>query len=336
MGRLDLDAETWARLSELLDQALDLPPAQRTSWLEALDAGHDALKPRLRELLSRAASVETGFLGELPRLDDPAAPPAVEAGEGGHVGPYRLLRELGSGGMGSVWLAERADGLINRPVALKFPRGLWIREGLRERMAREREILASLEHPGIARLYDAGLTESGDPYLALEYVEGLTLDAYCAAAQLGVRARLDLFLQVADAVAYAHSKLIVHRDLKPANILVTQSGEARLLDFGIGKLLDEQQARDAWLTELAGRALTPDYASPEQITGEPLTVATDVYSLGVILYELLTGQRPYRPKRDSRGALEDAIVEAEPQRPSQVVTRAALRKQLRGDLDAIT
>jgi eukaryotic-like serine/threonine-protein kinase len=333
LPRLDIDAASWAELSPLLDAALDLAPSERADWLAALDRD-ESLKSRLRDLLAPASGIETrDFLAALPRLD---VRPETADHQGDHLGPYRLVRELGSGGMGTVWLAERADGLINRPVALKFPRGLWIREGLRERMARERELLASLEHPGIARLYDAGLTESGDPYLALEYVEGRPLDEHCATRQLGVRARLELFLQVADAVAYAHSKLIVHRDLKPANILVTQDGSARLLDFGIGKLLDEQQARDARLTELSGQALTPDYASPEQIAGQPPTVATDVYSLGVILYELLTGQRPYRLKRDSRGALEDAILEAEPQRPSQIVTRPASRRQIRGDLDAIT
>jgi serine/threonine-protein kinase len=202
-------------------------------------------------------------------------------------------------------------------------------------MAREREILASLEHPGIARLYDAGVTDSGGPYLALEYVEGTPLDRYCGEGRLGVRARLELFLKVCDAVAYAHRKLIVHRDLKPANILVTPSGDARLLDFGIGKLLDDQQPQGGSLTEVAGHAFTPDYASPEQIGRLPLTVGTDIYSLGVILYELLTGRRPYRLKRDSRGALEDAILDADPRPPSQAAEARALHRALRGDLDAI-
>ena len=183
------------------------------------------------------------------------------------VGPYRLLRELGSGGMGVVWLAERTDGLINRPVALKLPHGAWKRAGLAERMAREREILATLSHPNIAHLYDAGVTAGGQPYLAIEYVEGRRIDVYCREQHLDVEARLRLFAQVAGAVAYAHGKLAVHRDLKPANILVSAGGQVRLLDFGIAKLLDDGQAKEDRFTELSGRALTPDYASPEQIRG---------------------------------------------------------------------
>lgn len=176
MPRFDLDAATWAELSRLLDAALDLPEARRESWLAALDEQHDALKPRLQRLLARAAVIETGdFLARLPEFEAFASSPHDGAAPDS-IGPYRLLRELGRGGMGTVWLAERADRLISRPVALKAPRGLWVRAGLRERMARERELLASLEHPGIARLYDAGLTAAGDPYLALEYVEGKPLD----------------------------------------------------------------------------------------------------------------------------------------------------------------
>jgi serine/threonine protein kinase len=253
--------------------------------------------------------------------------------------PYRLIQPLGSGGMGEVWLAERVDGLINRPVALKLPHLATARApGLAERMAREREILASLDHRNIARLLDAGLTADGQPFLALEYVEGLGIDVYCAGAQgsapLDVPARLRLFRQVIDAVAYAHGKLVIHRDLKPANILVTPGGGVKLLDFGVAKLLENGQSRDSHLTEISGQAMTPQYASPEQILGKPLTVASDVYSLGVVLFELLTGERPYKPVRSSRGALEEAIVRSDPPRPSEVTTDR-LRKWLRGDLDTI-
>src|SRR5262249_15165882 len=162
------------------------------------------------------------------------------------------------------------------------------------RMSREREILATLTHPNIARLYDAGVSAEGRPFLAIEYVEGRSIDEYCRDRQLDTHARVKLFAQVAHAVAYAHAQLVVHRDLKPANVLVTSEGQVRLLDFGIAKLLARQQATETRLTELSGRALTPDYASPEQIRGEPLSIASDVYSLGVILYELLTGKRPYK------------------------------------------
>lgn len=339
MQKFHIDARTWAELSQLLDLALDRPVPEREQWLETLPPQFEGLKPRLRELLSRAALVETGdFLKTLPKLDldpnDLTQPGARGDQPGDLIGPYRLLRELGSGGMGAVWLAERTDGLINRSVALKLPHGAWKRAGLAERMAREREILATLAHPNIAHLYDAGLTADGQPFLAIEYVEGRPIDEYCREQQLDLKARLRLFTQVANAVAYAHGKLVVHRDLKPANILVAADGQARLLDFGIAKLMEEGQAKETRLTALSGRALTPDYASPEQILGEPLTIASDVYSLGVILYELLSDQRPYRLQRDSRGALEDAIVQAEPAQPSDVADRS-WRKSLRGDLDTV-
>lgn len=339
MEKFEIDARTWGDLSGLLDATLDRPIAERAQWIEALAPEFDALKPQLRQLLSRAALVESrGFLNDLPKLDLPAndlAPPLARTDQpGGVIGPYRLVRELGSGGMGTVWLAERTDGLINRPIALKLPHGAWKRAGLAERMAREREILATLTHPNIAHLYDAGATAEGQPYLAIEYVEGVQIDEYCREQQLDVKSRLRLFAQVAHAVAYAHGKLVVHRDLKPANILVTRERQVRLLDFGIAKLLEEGQAKETRLTAFSGRALTPDYASPEQIVGEPLTIASDVYSLGVILYELLSGRRPYKLHRDSRGALEDAIMQAEPALPSDVV-EGRWRKSLRGDLDTI-
>ena len=273
--------------------------------------------------MSRSAQVETGeFLNTLPKFDLPPDDGRRAAhGEqpGDVVGPYRLVRELGSGGMGVVWLAERTDGLIKRPVALKLPHGAWKRAGLAERMAREREILATLSHPNIAHLYDAGVTRRRAALprhrIRRRHTHRCVLPR---AAARGADARLELFAQAADAVAYAHGKLVVHRDLKPANILVTAGGQVRLLDFGIAKLLEDGQATETRLTELSGRALTPDYASPEQILGEPLTVASDVYSLGVVLYELLCGQRPYKLQRDSRGALEEAILQADPPLPSAV------------------
>ena len=302
MRKLEIDASTWAELNHLLDAALDQPASQRDQWIEMLSPQYAGLKPRLRDLLSRASHTQdSGFLDTLPRFD-PDSRDFAEAGgvgerPGDTIGPYRLVRELGSGGMGAVWLAERTDGLINRPVALKLPHGAWKRAGLAERMGREREILATLAHPNIARLYDAGITADGQPFLALEYVEGHQIDEYCHHEQVDLNTLLRLFAQVANAVAYAHAKLIVHRDLKPANILVTADGQVRLLDFGIAKLLQEGQAKDPGLTELSGRVLTPDYASPEQILGEPLTIASDIYSLGVILYELLCGKRPYKLER---------------------------------------
>jgi serine/threonine-protein kinase len=332
-----ITAQDWVRLSALLDEALTLEPAARADWLQSLPAADAALAPALRELLARAAA-ETDEFMRRPALGSATqvarslgAPVALAAGQA--VGPYRLLRELGTGGMGAVWLAERADGTLRRQVALKLPRLAWA-AGLAQRMARERDILAALEHPHIARLYDAGVDADGRPYLAMEVVEGRPIDQYVREQGLPVRARIALFLQVARAVAYAHARLTVHRDLKPSNILVTADGQVRLLDFGIAKLLAGDSAAETQLTELAGRALTPDYAAPEQIRGEPITVATDVYALGVVLFELLAGQRPYRLKRDSRGALEDAILVAEPP-PASSLAAAADRRALAGDLDAI-
>lgn len=326
---------TCARLNDLLDEALSLPLAQRARWLDELDTRGEPLRARLKILLSRAPVLAGNrFLGTLPKLTESmspdAAPPAVPVA----VGAYRLIREIASGGMGSIWLGERSDGLMQRPVAVKLPRGVAWQAGLGERMARERQILAVLNHPNIARLYDAGVTEEGQPWLALEYVEGRRIDEHCAALELDVRDRLGLFLQMAKAVAHAHAKLIVHRDLKPANVLVTPEGQVRLLDFGIAKLLEGDQLA-AGITEFAGRALTIDYASPEQIRGEEIGTATDVYSLGVVLFELLTGVRPHQPCDASRHALEEAILKRDPAKPSERVTDKSLRRQLRGDLDTI-
>lgn len=335
---LESEPGGWPELSKLLDAALDLPVEARAQWLESLqDSG---LKARLRIILARSARVATrDFLGALPAMhatDAELAALKIETETAGDlVGGYRLIRELGRGGMSTVWLAERSDGLIRRPVALKLPQGVWRRGVLAERFARERQILAGLTHPNIARLYDAGISATGQPYLAIEYVEGRPLDAYCATAQPGLRDRLRLFLRIARAVAYAHTQLVVHRDLKPANILVTPAGEVRLLDFGVAKLLDPELSGGAQHTEIAAQAFTPDYAAPEQIAGEPVSTATDVYSLGVLLYELISQARPYRLAHGSRAALEQAIADTDPPRPSQAEGPAPWRKELRGDLDTI-
>ena len=338
MRELPIDPGSWEVLNRLLDEALDLPGSERLPWIERLPGEYDSFKPRLRDLLSRVGAHT--FLETVPKFE--SVPEADESGRfrrsetaGSEIGIYRLLREIGEGGMGTVWLAERRDGMVNRPVALKLPRGSFRREILGERMTREREILASLDHPNIARLYDAGVTPDGEPFLALEYVEGLAIDEYCEEKALAPRDRLKLFLQVAKAVAHAHGKLVVHRDLKPSNILVTTGGEVRLLDFGIAKMLEEGEAGETDITERAGQALTPDYASPEQILGEPIGVASDVYSLGVILFELLARSRPYKLERGTRRELEDAILQAEPAKPSEAARDPATQKALRGDVDTI-
>jgi serine/threonine-protein kinase len=322
-----ISGEELAALNRLLGQGLELPEKDRARWLDRLPAAYDSLRPRLRRLLSDVRSIEgSSFLKTIPKVDagkrasddesDPAPGP-------GAIPKYRVLRKVASGGMGTVWLAHRTDVMVNRVVALKLPRSARLAVRFAERMAAEREILAALSHPNIARLYDAGVTSSGQPYLALEYVEGRPIDEYLAARHLPVRARLRLFLLVARALAHAHARLIVHRDLKPSNILVTDEGEVKLLDFGIAKLLDDRGVAEA-SAETSAHLLTPDYASPEQIAGDALGVATDVYSSGVILYELLAGTRP-----------ETRRCTVPPVRPSAVASDRPTRRALRGDLDAI-
>jgi serine/threonine-protein kinase len=326
-------ATRWPRLNALLDQALDVSPAERAAWLEALEGEPAELKATLRRLLEAPAGIDTRDFLSTPRLSE-TAPPTAELREGASIGPYRLVRELGHGGMGAVWLAERSDGQLKRSVALKLPHLTW-GGGLGERLARERNILATLEHPNIARLYEAGVDALGRPWMAMEYVQGRSIDVYARERALDVPARLALLLQVCGAVAYAHSRLVIHRDLKPSNILVTDDGQVRLLDFGIAKLVQGDSAEATALTQAAGRALTPDYASPEQVRGEALSTASDVYSLGVVAYELLAGRRPYRLKRGSAAELEEAIVGADLPLASEATGSTATKKHLRGDLDAI-
>lgn len=348
MNDMKLDTHTWRELSSLLDQALDLPDDAHDAWLGSLTADQIRLAPMLRELLARRRAPETrDFLHALPAftiaegVDD--ADESLTAGA--VIGAYRLIREIGHGGMADVWLAERADGAFTRAVALKLPRLSRLRKDLAARFVRERDILASLEHPHIARLYDAGISTDGLPYLAMEYVDGQPITQFCDARKLDIAARLRLFAQVLGAVQFAHANLVLHRDLKPSNILVTHEGDVRLLDFGIAKLLADDIAQETQITQLAGRALTPDYASPEQIKGEPLTIASDVYSLGVVLYELVTGRRPYKLKRGTRAELEEAVLSEAIERPSLVVdtkfpahigsTYHSYRRQVTGDLDTV-
>src|SRR5262249_10217854 len=282
-------ARDWLQLSRLLDTALSLAPGERVQWIAGLDAEHAPLKGVLQELLARDDLVETGgFLATLPKLTRDAVRVHLPgAATGDQIGPYVLERQLGAGGMASVWLAERTDGLLKRKVALKLPHVGAALPGLAERMTRERNILAALEHPDIARLYDAGIAADGRPYLALEYVAGEPIDRYCDTHAVDLPGRIRFVVQVARAVAYAHAHLVVHRDLKPSNIQVDEQGQVHLLDFGIAKLLDEQAGDEAPLTRIAGTALTPEYASPEQLRGDVVSTASDVYSLGVVLFELL-------------------------------------------------
>ena len=316
----------WPQLGTLLDEALEIPAAQRGAWLAARGDLPEPLRALLGDLLTREAAA-SGELEPAIELLVRGRPTATMPSPGTEVGSYRLLRALGQGGMGTVWLAERSDGLVKRPVALKLPHIAWT-SVLEQRLARERDILARLQHPKIARLLDAGVDALGRPYLALEHVEGEPIDAWCAQRAAPLRQQLELLLQVADAVAYAHSCGVLHRDLKPANILVTSDAQVCLLDFGIAKLMHEGQAVETALTNEAGRALSIEYASPEQVSGEPLGATSDVYSLGVVAFELLTGVRR------GRDALA-GFPAAEGRPASECTADRARRQQLRGDLDAI-
>jgi len=318
-----MDVERWQRLSPLLDAIFELDPTERAQRIEALRAEDGPLADELAALIALDESRED-FLSE------PVMPPTVGLRVGSEVGPYRLERQLGEGGMGQVWLAARADGLYQRRVALKLLRPGLADPNLRLRFTRERQILARLAHPHIARLLDAGISGDHVPYLALEYVEGEPITDYCLHHRTPLEARLRMFQQICDAVSHAHANLIVHRDLKPSNILVTPGGEVWLLDFGIAKLLDSD-APMVEQTRTGVRAFTLHYAAPEQIRGEPVTTMTDVYSLGVVLYELLADAKPYRLKRNSDAAWEEAILAVDPLRPSQSVLRRAEGTDWNGD-----
>jgi eukaryotic-like serine/threonine-protein kinase len=355
-----MQARRWEEVEHLFAELITLSPDRRAAFIDRTCADDDELRREIDSLL-RSHDGQLGALDVAPlfSLDEDAvddrsmhetqgaeAPGgAAQLGPvaGTRIGPYQLLRQIGEGGMGSVWLAERADGAFKRTVALKLPHVSWS-GALAERLARERDILASLEHPNIARLYDAGVAVDGRPYLALEYIEGTPLTRYCDREGLAVARRLELFTQVLDAVRHAHAHLVIHRDIKPSNILVSADGRVHLLDFGIAKLLTSDGAGEM-RTQWEARVLTPDYASPEQVTGDLVSTASDVYSLGVLLHELLCGSRPYMVKRGSRSSLERAILETEPSPPSRMVaadtaracgtTPAGLARTLRGDIDNI-
>lgn len=344
---------TWRKALELFErlQTADDPEAE----IEALARTEPQLAHHVRALQRADAAADASVLrtreqAGLPWSDIDEHTPVHRAGEA--LGPYRLERALGAGGMGEVWLARRSDGLFETPVALKLLHAHLVRSALRGRFVREGRILGQLNHPHIARLLDAGETAERQLYLAIEYIEGEHLTPWCDRQRLGIEARLRLFLQVCAAVAHAHAHLVVHRDLKPSNILVTAAGKAVLLDFGIAKLVETEtaEAAETALTRMAGGLLTPEYAAPEQLANEPVTVATDVYALGVVLHELLTGRRPERtapPGTSPR--IMDASGTGDVRAPSRMTqqreagaaaaargqTPKRLRALLAGDLDTI-
>lgn len=346
-----MEVKKTAQVKELLWEVLEIQPAKRREYLDNSGAAAD-IRAEVESLLSfEAASADfmsvaiTDFMKDLE--------PEIDAGEtsllGQKIDVYEIVGELGFGGMGSVYLAERTDGKFSQRVAIKMLKREFNVEQIRQTFRREKEILAKLEHSNIARLLDAGTTIEGVPYLVMEFVAGLPIDKFCEENNLSLIARLKLFNKVCEAVSFAHRNLTVHRDLKPSNILVTEKGEPKLLDFGISKLLGVEDPKERSLVTDLG-AMTPEYASPEQIRGEAISTATDIYSLGVVLYKILTNAHPFDLKGKSGGELVKVITEDEPRIPSAISNanrnpnntipkqhlRSAIRNpQLKGDLDNI-
>src|SRR5579863_1555570 len=378
---MEFSAENWERAKNLFDKALELDPSQRSAYL-AENCSDNTLRGQVEQLLLNYQKA-----GSL--LDDPVFDPSVPEGPGKlptpqhkihlaetintvqpgdpligcQFGAYKLIRRIGTGGMAAVYLAARADAEFHKQVAVKVVEPGPDHHNLLNRFRNERQTLASLDHPNIVKLLDGGSTAEGLPFLVMDYVEGCPIDDYCDLHRLRVDDRLKIFSRVCEAVHYAHQKGVVHRDLKPGNILVASDGTPKLLDFGIAKVLKQEPATQFQLaTQTGSRCMTPAYASPEQMRGKPVTPATDIYSLGVVLYELLSGHRPYRLTRHTPAEIERAICEQDPETPSTAVSRVEtdtttdgvpitktpelvsetregrpekLRRRLRGDLDNI-
>ena len=333
--RSPLPADRWTQIEAIFEAAADLPTGEREAFLEEQCHGDPELRAEVFSLL------------QFDLAEEPALREAINAGvasvlgddpvAGQMLGPYRIEREIGRGGMSVVYLATRADGEFQKQVAVKLIKRGMDTAFVIQRMRRERRILAGLEHPCIARLLDGGTTAEGLPWIAMEYIEGLPVSRFCEERGLSIEERCLLICKVCDAVAYAHRNLVVHRDLKPSNILITPDGNPKLLDFGIAKLLSEDElGGEEPLTRGSLTLLTPEYASPEQIRRAPVTTASDVYSLGVVLYEILTGARPYRLAGASWTEMEHVVCEAEPKKPSAAeALPARTRRRLAGDLDNI-
>lgn len=346
-----MNPDRWKKIVELFVAASERNTSERQAFLADVCGSDSALREEVESLLSHDARAE-GFLK--PPSVDPVQRWGLDASAelliGRRVGSYQLVKQLASGGMGSVWLAERADAQFNKRAAVKLIKRGMDTDRILNRFHVERQVLAGLEHPHIARMLDGGATDDGLPYMVMEYVDGSPIDRYCDERKLAIRARLELFRKVCEAVQYAHQNLVVHRDLKPGNILVTADGAVKLLDFGIAKVLAGGDVGSSVSLTLDGSGpMTPQYASPEQIRGESISTVTDVYSLGVVLYQLLTGQLPHGPTGHSLREMERTICEQEPRRPSDAVCgpegvriaadRSAdvkrLRRILSGDLDTI-
>ena len=342
--------DEWHRIKEITSDALAEPEAARAAYITSRCGGDDILRLEVISLLD--STIKASDLYEAPAFTTAGAMRVLaETGKpqpsmiGRRIGAYRLVAEIGQGGMGAAYLAERADQAYQKRVAVKLIKGGMDNDAILRRFRHERQILANLDHPNIATLMDGGTTEDGLPYFVMEYVDGLPIDAYCDANRLSIVERLALFQAVCGAVHYAHQNGVVHRDLKPSNILVTNTGTPKLLDFGISTLLDAAEGQDAEATFLA-RAMTPQYASPEQIRGEPVTPSSDIYSLGVLLYQILAGRPPYALQGQTAASIERIICTEAPPKPSAAIDPIAapsrgephrdLRRRLAGDFDLIT
>ena len=346
-----MNPERWSQIQALFDSALEQDPPKRITFLKAACKDDVDLYNEVASLLASDQQINSLVDGQALDAVTISGQMLAETNlENEHFGPYRLIKKLGHGGMGVVYLAERADGQFEQQVALKLIKRGMDSESIVRRFLAERQILARLNHPNIARLLDGGMTASGQPYFAMEYVEGIPLIPYCNAKKLGFRERIALFKQVCMTVQYAHSNLIVHRDLKPGNILVSRDGQVKLLDFGIARVLTAEDAdapAPTIFTQAGQRVLTPEYAAPEQVTNRPITTQTDVYALGVILYELLTGLRPLKLTSHSPAEVEAIITGQAPAKPSahvrnnnrfeetHALSTEQAQKRLRGDLDTI-
>lgn len=355
-----MQKENWHKIKQIFSEALELEGSERERFVEDACGNDKVLLNEVRSLL--AAHESSSPLDKSPEDLKKSLFPRLETKKtkGKKVGPYKIKKELGHGGMGSVYLADRIDGQFEQQVALKLLRTGFTTENQKRRFLSERQILATLNHKNIARLLDGGITDDGQPWFAMEYVNGLPIDEYCDSRKLTIKQRLNLFLKVCDAVQSAHQKLIVHRDLKPSNILVTENGTVKLLDFGIAKALNQEDILGGAqpLTRTGLLPLTPAYASPEQVRNDPMTTASDIYQLGIVLYELLTGCRPYKVSGRTPSEVEQIICEKQPTRPSTAITKVLperedaentlkkvssnrqtkteqLQKNLKGDLDTI-
>lgn len=323
-----MNPERWQQVKHVLAGAIEREPAERASFIARACSGDESLLGEVESLLvyqDGEASFIEEYADEFAAREFKADDAALTTGQ--PIGHYKIEREIGRGGMGAVYLAVRADDQYQKRVAIKLVKRGMDTDSVLRRFRNERQILANLDHPNIARLLDGGTTADGLPYFVMEYIEGVPVNVYCDAQTLSIIERLELFRTICAAVQYAHQNLVIHRDIKPSNILVTADGTPKLLDFGIAKLLDPASVENAEATQTAFRVMTPEYASPEQLRGQNVTTASDVYSLGVLLYELLTGQRPYKLHSRAPEEIRAVICEQEPERPSQAIADFGLRNQ---------